>query len=57
MRQYLYNNRGVIMWAAVFTTIVLVVQLILGINTKFSIEIYGVSKYNLNHPPIFPFQH
>ena len=56
MRQYLYNNRGVIMWTALFTTIVLIVQIILGINTKLSIEIYGVGKYNLNHPPIFPFQ-
>ena len=55
MKQYLYNNRGVVMWTVIFTTIVLIVQLIMGINTKFTVEIYNVGKYKLSHPSIFPF--
>ena len=56
MKQYLYNNRGVIMWTALFTTIVLFTQLILKVNSKLTIEIYGLGKYNLKYPPIWPFQ-
>lgn len=56
MRQYMYNNRGVIMWATLFTTIVLVAQLILKFNSKLTLEIYGLGEYDFKYPPIWPFQ-
>lgn len=55
MRQYLYNNRRVIMWTAIFTTIGTLVQLYLGISTEFTIKIHNVGKYYYHFPPLAPF--
>lgn len=56
MRQYLYNNKGVIMWTTIFTTVGVFTQLYLGINTEFTIKIAGVGKYHYHFPPLVPFQ-